>query len=138
MYEKVHHLFEPLWDCEASLSITLFCTMMIACTTESAIVSILLFAFTQVVSGWVGHSMAHNRHPWFMKYGRIAAGLTGGFSLEWWSPKHNMHHIFTNSQLYDEDIQHSYKVYLYEFLYMKWRFDSLVSAVMKMHYVSLA
>ena len=81
MYEKVHHLFEPLWDCEAALSITLFCTMMIACTTQSAIVSILLFAFTQVVSGWVGHSMAHNRHPWFMKYGRITAGITGGFSL---------------------------------------------------------
>ena len=47
-----------------------------------------------------------------------------------------MHHIFTNSQLYDEDIKHEYKVYLYEFLYLKWRFDSLVSAITKLNYVT--
>lgn len=39
-----------------------------------------------------------------------------------------MHHIFTNSQLYDEDIKHEYKVYLYPFLYLKWRYDSIVQA----------
>jgi fatty acid desaturase len=101
-------------------------------------VSIFLFGFTQIVIGWVGHSMAHNRHPIFMKYGSIPAGLIGGFSLSWWSPKHNMHHIFTNSQLYDEDIQHEYKVYLYEFLYLKWRFDSFVEAIKNNQYVSLS
>lgn len=74
---------------------------MIACTTDSAIISALLFGVTQIVIGWVGHSMAHNRHPLFLKYGRIGPALIGGFSLEWWSPKHNMHHVFTNSQLYD-------------------------------------
>ncbi len=79
--------------------------------------------------------MAHNRHPLFMKYGRIVAAITGGFSLEWWSPKHNMHHIFTNSKLYDEDIKHDYKVYLYEFLYLKWRFDSLIEAISNLNYV---
>jgi hypothetical protein len=42
-----------------------------------------------------------------------------------------MHHIFTNSKLYDDDIKHDYKVYLYEFLYLKWRFDSFVEAVKK-------
>lgn len=46
-----------------------------------------------------------------------------------------MHHIFTNSKLYDDDIKHDYKVYLYQFLYLKWRFDSLVSAFMKLNYV---
>jgi hypothetical protein len=54
---------------------------MIACTTQYAVVSVLLHAFTQIVIGWVGHSMAHNRHPWFMKYGRIGPALIGGFSL---------------------------------------------------------
>lgn len=103
---KVEHLYQPLWSCEAALVAFLFTTFMIACTTNFAIVSTILFGFTQIVIGWVGHSMAHNRHPLFMKYGRIPAGIIGGFSLEWWSPKHNMHHIFTNSQLYDEDIQH--------------------------------
>lgn len=46
-----------------------------------------------------------------------------------------MHHMFTNIQLYDEDIQHEYKVYLFEFLYLKWRFDSLVSAIKNKNYV---
>jgi len=40
-----------------------------------------MFAFTQIVSGWIGHSMAHSRHPLFMKYGRIIPGITGGYSL---------------------------------------------------------
>ena len=40
-----------------------------------------VFGFTQIVSGWVGHSMAHNRHPLFMKYGRIVPAITGGYSL---------------------------------------------------------
>lgn len=88
-------------------------TFLIACTTKYALISTLLFAFTQVVVGWVSHSMAHNRHPMLMKYGRIMPGLIGGFSLDWWSPKHNMHHMFTNSELYDEDIKHEYKKYLY-------------------------
>lgn len=115
--------------------IGLAATFLIACSTKIAFLSILLFGFTQIVIGWVGHSMAHSRHPLFMKYGSIASGLIGGFSLSWWSPKHNMHHIFTNSQLYDEDIQHDYKVYLYEFLYLKWRFDSLISAIKYKQYV---
>jgi hypothetical protein len=48
-----------------------------------------------------------------------------------------MHHIFTNSKLYDDDIKHEYKVYLYEFLYLKWRFDSFVSALVQLNYVTL-
>lgn len=46
-----------------------------------------------------------------------------------------MHHMFTNIEKYDEDIQHSYKVYLFEFLYIKWRFDSLKSAILSKNYV---
>jgi hypothetical protein len=49
-----------------------------------------------------------------------------------------MHHVFTNSKLYDDDIKHDYKIYLYEFLYLKWRFDSLVSAITKLNYVKLS
>jgi fatty acid desaturase len=48
-----------------------------------------------------------------------------------------MHHVFTNSKLYDDDIKHDYKIYLYEFLYLKWRFDSLVSAITKLNYVKI-
>lgn len=88
-----------------------------------------------MVVGWNGHSAAHNRNKNLMSFGRYTAALVGGFSLEWWSPKHNMHHMFTNLTKFDEDIQHSYKVYLYPFLYLKWRFDSLVCAVTTKNYV---
>lgn len=88
--------------------------------------------------GWVAHSAAHNRNKKLNLFGRTCAAILGGFSLEWWSPKHNMHHMFTNIQKYDEDIQHSYKVYLYQFLYMKWRYDSLVAALKSMNIVIIS
>lgn len=108
--------------------IFLAATFITGCFTRIAVLSILCHAFAQVVTGWMGHSMAHSRDKTLNQVGRIFASLVGGFSLEWWSPKHNMHHIFTNSQLYDDDIKHDYKVYLYPFLYLKWRYDSLMSA----------
>ena len=46
-------------------------------------------------------------------FGRFELALLGGFSAEWWGSKHNMHHMFTNIQKYDQDIQHAYKVYLF-------------------------
>lgn len=104
-------------------------TFLTACFTNIAIVSIACFAFTQVVAGWMGHSMNHNRDKTLIKVGKVFASLLGGFCLDWWGPKHNMHHIFTNSQRFDEDIKHDYKVYLYPFLYLKWRYDSLITAV---------
>jgi fatty acid desaturase len=85
----------------------------------------------------MGHSMSHSRDLLLQKVGRVFASLCGGFSLEWWSPKHNMHHMFTNSQLYDDDIKHDYKVYLFPFLYLKWRFDSFTSAITSKNLVYL-
>lgn len=104
-------------------------TFLTGCFTSIGILSVICFGFAQAVIGWMGHSMAHNRDPLLQKVGGIFAALFGGFCLDWWSPKHNMHHMFTNSQLYDDDIKHEYKVYLYPFLYLKWRFDSLISAI---------
>lgn len=99
--------------------------------TEHWWLSVTCFALSAILIGWIGHSAVHNRNPTLNIYGRVESALLGGFSTEWWSPKHNMHHMFTNIVKYDEDIQHSYKVYLFEFLYLKWRFDSLVSAIEK-------
>jgi len=79
---------------------------MIGLTSSYAVVSVLSFAFTQVLVGWVGHSGAHSRNKKLNLFSRIEASLLGGFSLEWWSPKHNMHHMFTNITKYDQDIQH--------------------------------
>lgn len=47
-----------------------------------------------------------------------------------------MHHMFTNSQIYDDDIKHEYKVYLYPFLYLKWRYDSFSTAIEKKNIVT--
>lgn len=79
--------------------------------------------------------MAHSRVDMLQTLGTIFAGSIGGLSLTWWSPKHNAHHMFTNSLLYDDDIKHDYKVYLYPFLYLKWRFDSAYASVANRQYV---
>lgn len=137
MLEKIKHLYKPRWDIEVFLICFLTFTFLTACFTSLWYLSILCFAFTQAVVGWMGHSMAHSRDKTLNFVGRIFASLVGGFCLEWWSPKHNMHHIFTNSQLYDDDIKHDYKVYLYPFLYLKWRYDSLVSAFQALNFLDI-
>jgi fatty acid desaturase len=110
---------------------------IIGCITQIASVSIICFAFSQILTGWIGHSAAHSRDKNLNKFGRIESSLVGGFSMQWWSLKHNMHHMFTNIMKFDEDIQHEYKVYFYPFLYLKWRFDSFVSAIKMQNYVFL-
>jgi fatty acid desaturase len=119
------------------LIVLLSATFLTGCFTSFGILSIFCFAFTQAVVGWMGHSMSHSRDLLLQKVGRVFASLCGGFSLDWWSPKHNMHHMFTNSQLYDDDIKHDYKVYLFPFLYLKWRFDSYTTAITSKNLVYL-
>lgn len=69
--------------------------------TKYAIVSIFCFAIAQVMSCWIGHSMNHSRNRTLYKIGSIVGPLLAGISVSWWSYKHNMHHIFTNSIKYD-------------------------------------
>lgn len=110
-------------------------TFLTGCFTSYGILSVVCFGFSQAVIGWMGHSMSHSRNLTLQKVGRYFAASFGGFCLEWWAPKHNMHHMFTNSHLYDDDIKHDYKVYLYPFLYLKWRFDSYTTAIANKNYV---
>ena len=86
----------PQWTFEILLFLLLLFTWLVGCTNSNPVISTLAFAFTQVVVGWVGHSAAHNRYKNLILFGSAEAALLGGFSLEWWSPKHNMHHMFTN------------------------------------------
>jgi hypothetical protein len=44
-----------------------------------------------------------------------------------------MHHMFTNSTKYDDDIKHEYYTPLYPFLYLKWRFDAFISSARSMN-----
>jgi len=121
---KVQHLYQPLFHYELLIWFALAVMLFMAHYIESFLLSVVLFAVQQIVTGWQSHSEAHSRNPTVILLGTRMASLLSGFSISWWSPKHNMHHMFTNTK-HDGDIQHSYKVYLYPFLYLKWRFDSL-------------
>jgi hypothetical protein len=112
-------------------------TFLTACFTDVWWISIFGFGFTQMAVAWMGHSMTHSRCKTLHKIGCIFPALTGAFSSHWWCPKHNMHHIFTNSELYDDDIKHDYKRYLFPFLFLKWRYDSLLTAITEHHYLDL-
>lgn len=78
--------------------------------------------------------------------GRLVGGLFNAFSSEWWSNKHNTHHVHTNQVGVDLDIandpilhlyipppdkefplrpyQHLYYHIVYAFLYVSWRAQS--------------
>jgi fatty acid desaturase len=135
IYKKLEPYQQPIWTIEILLILLLTTTWLVGCTSDYPLISIAAFAFTQILAGWCGHSAAHSRNKNLNRCGLLYSSLFGGFSIEWWSPKHNMHHMFTNIEKYDQDIQHDYKVYLFEFLYLKWRFDSLVTALASVNMV---
>lgn len=87
------------------------------------------------------------------------SGFLNGFSRDWWSRKHNAHHVLTNHIGADPDIdmmpfiflwappksldhhlrkyQHLYFVVLYPVLYISWRIQSLQFAWARAEYRSL-
>jgi len=71
--------------------------------------------------------MNHNRDPLVYKIGQVYAPLIAGISCKWWNKKHNLHHMFTNNLKKDTDIQHEYKRYLFQFLFLKWNYDCIVT-----------
>jgi len=102
-------------------------------------------------AGWLAHDYVHGRGKWCSMM-RCFGALTNGFSAEWWSHKHNMHHSFTNIDGKDGDIkleplyylsppetsgrpdswlrkyQHIYGYPLYAMTYILWRRHSVASA----------
>lgn len=88
------------------------------------------FMLSQIMTGWMGHSTGHSRNKNIQFVGKIFLAVCGGFSMNWWSYKHNNHHMFTNSKIYDDDIKHDYNTkLLYPFLYLKWSYDSIERAL---------
>ena len=62
---------EPLWSIEILLCLLLTATWTVGLTTSYSVVSVLSFAFTIVLAGWVGHSAAHSRNKNLNLFGRI-------------------------------------------------------------------
>jgi hypothetical protein len=81
------------------------------------------------------------------------SGWINGFDRNWWSDKHNTHHVLTNHVNYDPDVhvqpilflwapttamdhalrkyQHIYFPLPYSLLYVSWRWESIKFAVAK-------
>jgi len=108
--------------------------------------AIILIGVAMQQAGWIGHDYVHGRGKISYILGRGIGGLWNGFSSEWWSEKHNKHHVHTNQVGIDDDIandpilhlhipshdkefvlrpyQHLYYHAAYSFLYVSWRIQS--------------
>lgn len=66
------------------------------------------FFFQQVA--FLGHDLGHNgvthERKWDVIMGATVGNLLTGISMGWWKATHNVHHLVTNSVVYDPDIQH--------------------------------
>ena len=124
-------------------------TMLAA--TQPILATILIGVGMQQ-GGWLAHDFVHGRGRW-CSFMRLFGAFTNGFSSDWWTQKHSMHHSFTNEEHKDEDImqepffylqdpaktgrpdspfrkfQHIYGYPLYMITFWLWRFDSLRSIV---------
>ena len=71
IYEKVKHLYHPNWlkeFCFIGLVSVLF---IYACLTTIPFLAIVCFGFSQVVCGWLAHSMNHSRDPKLHELGNV-------------------------------------------------------------------
>ncbi|CAG9584264.1 delta-6 fatty acid desaturase [Leishmania major strain Friedlin] len=97
--------------------------------------------------GWLAHDFTHARGKFARFLANACGGMINAFSVEWWSNKHNSHHIFVNRKGMDADIhnepalflwvpdvsedtacrRYQYTFYLaaYALLYVSWRIQSL-------------
>ena len=111
-------------------------------------------------AGWLGHDMTHARNSDYCDTALGAvSGFINGFNRDWWSAKHNTHHVLTNHIGEDPDIdlmpalylmppnsaadnhlrkyQHLYAWPLYSLLFISWRQQSLWRAVIDKDYSML-
>lgn len=112
------------------------------------LLSALLLGLSMQQAGWLGHDMTHSRNDSYCDLvGPWMSAILAGLDNLWWSEKHNTHHVLTNHVGADPDIenrpflflwappkaldnvirpfQHVYCVFLYCFLYVSWRIQSL-------------
>jgi len=109
-------------------------------------IAMLLMGIGTQQAGWIAHDYIHGRDAGNKFLGYIFASWTG-LSRDWWSHKHNTHHVFPNRKEYDVDIQnepilhlwfppkdkdvwyrkyqHRYYLVAFTFLLFSWRLQSL-------------
>jgi fatty acid desaturase len=77
------------------------------------IIASLLIGVAMQQTGWLGHDYVHGRGDGCWTMGRLLGGVVNGFSSEWWSNKHNTHHVFPNYMGIDTDIYNEPVFYLW-------------------------
>ncbi|ORC85499.1 delta8 fatty acid desaturase-like protein [Trypanosoma theileri] len=112
------------------------------------LISIIMIGLGMQQGGWLAHDFGHGRGKLSHFLGVTLGGLINGFSLSWWSQKHNTHHTFPNRKEHDADIhnepvlylwtpkdeddnffrryQHFYYPFAYSLLYISWRMQSII------------
>lgn len=77
-------------------------------------------AISQILAAWQTHSLLHSRQTFFQKLGFITGGLIMGISASWWKERHFQHHIYTNRENKDPEINNMYPAFTYPFSLAKW------------------
>ena len=111
--------------------------LFIACYTKYALLSMGCFALSQIIGSCQAHSLSHSRKKKIKQIAPFISPLILGLCPHWWSQKHNIHHIFTNSTRLDKDIKHNYPLPLYPFLLLKWRIDSIIYTLFHLRLITL-
>jgi len=111
------------------------------------VISAICLGFGTLIGGWVAHQCDHQRDNVMRSIAVYYATICNGISVNWWSTKHNRHHLSTNEMEHDTDIhnfpfiylwapkkeddtwnrgaQHIYFTALYTILQIKWQIDSI-------------
>ncbi|EPY32861.1 delta-6 fatty acid desaturase [Angomonas deanei] len=146
--------FERDWKIDFSrniIPVLVLCVVGTMLSYSHPIIATLLISFGMQQAGWLAHDFTHARG----KFSRFLAIVLGGginaFSVDWWSNKHNTHHVFPNRKYHDADIhnepvlflwvpkksedtpyrpyQHYFYMFAYALLYVSWRMQSLTFAL---------
>lgn len=147
------------WDAFYVLLITSLVVIGSLVSYDYPVLAIVMIGLGMQQAGWIGHDYVHGRGSVSYILGRAVGGLWNGFSSEWWSEKHNKHHVHTNQLGIDDDIandpilhlyipsedkefflrpyQHIYYHMVYAFLYVSWRIQSFQYAWARRNRVEL-
>ncbi|EDQ91338.1 uncharacterized protein MONBRDRAFT_6483 [Monosiga brevicollis MX1] len=108
------------WDrdllTELGILIPIFamCIIGTALAWSHPVISVLLISVGMQQAGWLGHDMTHARDSRYNDFWlRYVSGWLNGFDRNWWSNKHNTHHVLTNHVNHDPDIHVQPILYLW-------------------------
>jgi len=137
MLKKVEPYYKPYYSLEFTMMFLVAVTFFTGVYCDIPLLSVIMFGASQLLLAWSGHSMHHSRDPLLNSITKYFPQFIAGFSTNWWGPKHNNHHIFTNSMKYDGDIQQEYKVWHYPLMFLWWRLSSMIDAATALNYVPI-